>query len=219
MIVARDISKQYQIRGATVPVLDHLDLDIERGEFVAVMGRSGEGKSTLLHLLGCLDSASDGQYLLDGQDLALCDDKSLARIRNDKIGFVFQSNEFVPYLNLAENVCLPGLYRKPGADVDLERARTILEQVGLTGRWNHRSGQLSGGECQRAAVARALYNQPSVLLADEPTGNLDTQNSQQLIDLFRELNGDGLTILMVTHDAGIASRCHRKLTLENGKLH
>lgn len=219
MLWADSISKQYWQAGKPVPVLEDLSLEVEQGEFVALMGTSGTGKTTLMNVLGCLDQVSSGRYFIDGADVTLLDGCALAGIRNRKFGFVFQSSHFVDYLDLVENVALPGLYGS-GAHTPSARARArkLLEQVGLAHRASHLPAALSGGERQRAAIARALFNRPRVILADEPTGNLDRTNAEKIMQLFDELNDTGITVVMVTHDPGIAVRAKRRVELADGTI-
>jgi len=217
MIRALGLTRIHRHGGATVTALDGLDLTVARGEFVALMGPSGSGKSTLLQLLGCLDTPSAGGYWLDGTAVAGLDEPALARVRNRRIGFVFPASHFVDYLDLADNVALPGLYG-PGPGPGRRRALALLDAVGLGERCDHLPAALSGGERQRAAIARALFNGPDLILADEPTGNLDAANAAQVLDLLASLNARGLTLVMVTHDPGVARRAGRVLHLAAGRL-
>ncbi|UCG74211.1 MAG: ABC transporter ATP-binding protein [Chromatiales bacterium] len=219
MIRTAGLQKAYRQAEREVRVLEGLDLEIRRGEFVAIMGSSGAGKSTLLQLLGCLDVPDAGEYWLDDREVSKLGPDNLAEVRNRSIGFVFQSAHFVDYLDLVDNVALPAEYG-PSTDVDQHRARAIelLQRVGLGHRLDHRPSELSGGERQRAAVARAMFARPRLILADEPTGNLDEENTRQLVELFADLHEEGITILLVTHDsdvAAIADRCYR---LRGGRL-
>ena len=199
--------------------MNSISMEIDKGEYVAIMGPSGAGKSTLLNVIGCLDRADRGRYLLAGQDVSDLEDVELSTIRKKKIGFVFQSFQFVDYLDLLDNVSLPGFYGEGSRKACRDRAKQLLTQVGLEDRLSHRPRQLSGGECQRAAVARALFNQPEILLADEPTGNLDSQNSAHLVELFSKLHSAGLTILLITHNPEVAGSAERSLLLHDGQLH
>lgn len=219
MIRTSGLQKAYRQAEREVRVLEGLDLDIRHGEFVAIMGSSGAGKSTLLQLLGCLDAPDAGEYWLDDREVSKLGPDMLAEVRNRSIGFVFQSAHFVDYLDLVDNVALPAEYG-PAADAGRHRARAteLLQRVGLGHRLDHRPSELSGGERQRAAVARAMFARPRLILADEPTGNLDEENTRQLVELFAALHQDGITILLVTHDpdvAAIADRCYR---LRGGRL-
>ncbi|MGI9330788.1 MAG: ABC transporter ATP-binding protein [Gammaproteobacteria bacterium] len=219
MIRAAGLEKSYRQAARVVPVLADLDLNIETGEFVSIMGSSGAGKSTLLQLLGCLDAPDGGEYWLAGAEVSRLDADALAAVRNQRIGFVFQSAHFVDYLDLVDNVALAAEYG-PSDDQSAhrQRARSLLERVGLGHRLDHLPAELSGGERQRAAVARALFAAPALLLADEPTGNLDEENTRQLVALLRDLNQEGLTILMVTHDAEVAGIAGRHYALRGGRL-
>ncbi|NLH15772.1 MAG: ABC transporter ATP-binding protein, partial [Phycisphaerae bacterium] len=200
----RDIRRHYAVGAETIRALDGVDLEIRRNEYVAIMGASGSGKSTLMNLLGCLDRATSGVYELDGQDTTKLSNASLAQIRNEKIGFVFQSFELLPRLSALKNVELPLLYSRHAVWTRRDKARHALDRVGLTERMTHRPNQLSGGEKQRVAVARALISNPSILLADEPTGNLDSKTSEEILGLFRNLHTEGQTIIMVTHEMDVA---------------
>jgi ABC-type lipoprotein export system ATPase subunit len=219
MIRAAGLQKSYRQAERKVRVLEGLDLEIRHGEFVAIMGSSGAGKSTLLQVLGCLDAPDSGEYWLDGREVSSLGADALAAMRNRSIGFIFQSAHFVDYLDLVDNVALPAEYGPP-ASVDTSRARAeeLLGRVGLGHRLDHRPSELSGGERQRAAVARALFTQPQLILADEPTGNLDEENTRQLTALLMDLHREGITILLVTHDpevAAVAGRCYQ---LRGGRL-
>src|SRR5688572_23599142 len=201
-----------------VQALRGVDCQIDRGEFVSIIGPSGSGKSTLMHILGCLDSPSEGRYWLDGEDVAAMSGKALARIRNQKLGFVFQTFNLLPRATIWKNVELPLLYA--GVDSDERRARALnaLDRVGLKDRAKHRPNQLSGGQRQRVAIARALVNNPSLILADEPTGNLDQKTGGDIIKLFEELAANGQTIILVTHDPGIAQRTQRRIKIVDGLI-
>ncbi|MCF6300795.1 MAG: ABC transporter ATP-binding protein [Proteobacteria bacterium] len=219
MIKLNKISKVFKTQGETIVALDHVDLHIKKGEFVAVMGRSGSGKSTLLNILGCMDKASTGHYLLAGQDVSMLDDDALSQIRNKHIGFVFQGFHLLPRLTALENVMLPLRFSSQTDQQDGEaRARKLLAQVDLTDRMNHLPNELSGGQIQRVAIARSLINQPAVLLADEPTGNLDSAISEQIINLLKDLNQSGQTIVMVTHESDIAQNASRRIHFLDGKI-
>jgi putative ABC transport system ATP-binding protein len=218
MIHARAIEKSYAKAGHVIPVLRGIDIDVERGEFVAITGASGSGKSTLLHILGALDSPSAGHYAFRGREVAGIDDDARSRLRASSFGFVFQGFHLLPQLTILENVALPFLYSgAPGPDAT-PRARRALERVGLAHRLEHTPAELSGGEMQRAAIARAIVVEPEVVFADEPTGNLDSGTGAQVLDLLAELNRSGTTLVLVTHDAAVASRAHRRMHLTDGRF-
>ncbi len=201
-----------------VDALRGLDLVIPRGEYIAIMGASGSGKSTLMNLLGCLDRPTSGRYELDGDATELLDDDALSRVRGQKIGFVFQAFNLISELSILENAEVPLLYQGFSSAVRRERAIESLRLVGLEDRMSHRPRELSGGQQQRAAIARALVGRPAVLLADEPTGNLDSTTGRQILETFEELHAQGLTLIMVTHDDRIAQRCQRVVRLADGAL-
>lgn len=215
-----DVHKRYQTGEMEVHAVRGVSLEIHRGEFVALMGSSGSGKSTLMNMLGCLDRPTSGQYLLDGIDVSALDRDQRADIRNHKLGFVFQSFNLLPRTSARENVELPLLYGKHQlSNAQLrERADRVLASVGLGGRENHHPSQLSGGQQQRVAIARALINDPEVLLADEPTGNLDSRTSIEIMDIFQKLNDNGITIIMVTHEPDIASFARRDIVMRDGMV-
>ena len=219
LIEFRDVSKVYAQGRGPVRAVDGVSLSIDAGEFVAIMGASGSGKSTLLNILGCLDTPTGGTYLLDGLDVTRRSRDLLADIRGCKLGFVFQNFNLMPRMSAVENVELPDLYfgRLP-ASARRERALRLLDRVGLGGRETHTPAELSGGQQQRVAIARALMNEPPVLLADEPTGNLDTKSSVEVMELFTELSHEGVTIVMVTHEDDIAAYAKRHLVMKDGKL-
>lgn len=218
MIQTRQLRKTYQLGDETVHALDGVDLDVEPGDYVAVMGPSGSGKSTLLNVLGCLDTPTSGGYRLGEDEVAALDDDALSALRGRHIGFVFQSFHLLPRLSALENVMLPARFAG-GTDASTEaRARELLRRLGLGDRLNHRPNQLSGGQRQRVAIARALINQPRVILADEPTGNLDSRTSEEIMQLFAELNAEGQTILMVTHEDDIAARARRVVVMRDGQI-
>ncbi|MEJ2534345.1 MAG: ABC transporter ATP-binding protein [Gammaproteobacteria bacterium] len=219
MIELRELRRTYHVGGHTIHALDGVDLDIGEGEFVAVMGRSGSGKSTLLNMLGCMDRPDGGTYRLDDQAVSEMDDDALSAFRNRYIGFIFQSFHLLPRLTTLENVLLPRRYHDQGfRPEDQERAVRLLERVDLAGRLHHKPNELSGGQRQRVAIARALINEPRLLLADEPTGNLDSRTSDAIMDLLRELNGDGQTIVMVTHEPEIAAFAQREVHMMDGNV-
>ena len=219
MIRAAGLRKAYRQAEREVRVLEGLDLEILHGEFVAIMGSSGAGKSTLLQLLGCLDTPDQGEYWLDEREVSRLGPDRLAEVRNRSIGFVFQSAHFVDYLDLVDNVALPAEYGPfAGSNEHRTRAAELLGRVGLGHRLDHRPAELSGGERQRAAVARAMFARPSLILADEPTGNLDEENTRQLVELLVDLNREGITILMVTHDSDVAAVADRGYRLRSGRL-
>lgn len=219
MLEVRDLCKRYVLAGREVAVLDRLDLQVEAGEFVAIRGASGSGKSTLLHVLGCLDRPSAGDYRFAGQPMQTLDDDALSAFRANDVGFVFQSFHLLPELTARENVALPFLYRGGVAEAggDVEKAVSeALAQVGLSERAEHLPAQLSGGEMQRVAIARAVVKRPRLLLADEPTGNLDSATGREILDLLAGLNRGGTTLILVTHDASVANRAGRQLLLRDG---
>ena len=202
-----------------VPALRGVDVDIAAGEFVAIMGPSGSGKSTLMHILGCLDTATDGQYLLDDQDVGRLSRRQLARVRNHKVGFVFQTFNLMPRMTVDENVALPLKYRGGVPRRERrERARKLLDRLGLADRIGHRPDELSGGERQRVAIARALVGEPAILMADEPTGNLDSRAGAEVMATFAELHAAGHTIILVTHDPNVASRAERIIEMADGQV-
>lgn len=218
MIELRNIVKRYQMGEEIVSALDDVDMTIEEGEFVAVIGPSGSGKSTLMNIVGCLDYADEGQYLLDGEDVLDMSPRELAGIRNRKIGFIFQHFNLLGKLTAYENVELPLIYQ----GVDAPRRRQLVTEaltlVGLENRMKHRPNELSGGQQQRVAIARALSTKPSLLLADEPTGNLDSKSGREIMAMLKELNEQGNTIMLITHDNGIAMQAGRRLTIHDGRI-
>lgn len=219
LIRINDLSKIYQVGGEAVHALRSVSLAIEPGEFVAVMGASGSGKSTLMNIFGCLDYPTSGEYILDGLQINGMTPRQLADVRNTKIGFVFQGFNLLPRTSALENVELPMIYNRKSKPKDIgERARKVLADVGLADRMHHIPSQLSGGQQQRVAIARALVNEPSLILADEPTGNLDTRTSVEVMQIFEDLNRRGITIILVTHEADIASFARRVIELRDGDV-
>jgi putative ABC transport system ATP-binding protein len=212
------LCRRYQMGGETIAALEGVSFRIERGEMVAIVGASGSGKSTLMNILGCLDAPSAGSYLLRGQDVASLDDDQLSVLRNREIGFVFQSFQLLSRASALKNVGLPLLYRGLPAHERDELARRALERVGLGARLGHRPNELSGGQRQRVAIARGLVTDPSLILADEPTGNLDSATGREILELFAELHAGGATIVIVTHEPAVAARCPRALRLSDGRL-
>ncbi len=218
MIALEGIRKTYKQGGNEIRALDGIDLAIGRGDHVAIMGPSGSGKSTLLNVLGALDKPDSGSYRFEDDDVALLDDDGASRLRNRRIGFVFQSFHLLPRLTVLENVLLPLRYSdEPDAAADA-RARHLLDRVGLADRIDHRPGELSGGQMQRAAIARSLVMQPPLLLADEPTGNLDSRSAADVLALLKELNSEGQTLVIVTHDPEVAARAQRSVHLRDGRI-
>ncbi|HSK11358.1 MAG TPA: ABC transporter ATP-binding protein [Vicinamibacterales bacterium] len=218
LIETQDLWKSYTMGSETIHALSGVSLEIERGEYLAIMGPSGSGKSTLMNLIGCLDTPSKGSYLLNGKQVSQMNDDELARIRNEEIGFVFQTFNLLPRATALHNVELPLVYAGIPATQRLERARHSLERVELGDRVTHRPNQLSGGQRQRVAIARALVNNPSILLADEPTGNLDSKTGVEIMTLFERLHAAGNTIVLVTHEADIAAHARRVLHIRDGKI-
>jgi putative ABC transport system ATP-binding protein len=221
IIEIKDLTKVYGVGDVAVQALRGVTATVEQGEFVAIMGSSGSGKSTLMNILGCLDRPTSGTYILDGQDVSRLNKNQLASVRNKKIGFVFQSYNLLPRFTAVKNVALPMLYNGQARNSDkerVERAMTILGSVGLGDRARHRPNELSGGQQQRVAIARALINTPSIILADEPTGNLDTRSSMEIMDVLRQLHEQGATIVMVTHEVDIANRAGRVMYLQDGQI-
>src|SRR6202453_2835669 len=218
VIKTEELEKVYQMGAETVHALSGVDVQIRKGEYVAIMGPSGSGKSTLMNLIGCLDSPSSGKYWLAGRLVSDLDDDELAYIRNKEIGFVFQTFNLLPRATALHNVELPLIYNGTPSEERLERAKKALEKVDLTERMNHKPNELSGGQRQRVAVARALVNIPSILLADEPTGNLDSQTGEEIMALFARLHEQGNTIILVTHEPDIAAHAHRVIRLRDGKI-
>ncbi|HPH36331.1 MAG TPA: ABC transporter ATP-binding protein [Sediminibacterium sp.] len=210
------IEKSYFMGNQAIPVLKGINLDIFKNEYVALMGPSGSGKSTLMNILGCLDSPTGGKYILNGKDVSKMLDDDLAEVRNTEIGFVFQQFNLLPRLSAAENVALPLIYAGVSKKERIERALEALDKVGLADRSHHKSNELSGGQIQRVAIARALVNNPSILLADEPTGNLDSKTSVEVMQIFGKLQAAGNTVVLVTHEEDIAAYAHRVVRLRDG---
>jgi len=215
IIELENVSKNYQRGSETVHAVKNVSLSVLSGEYVAVIGPSGSGKTTLMNIIGCLDHPSDGRVMINGREIQEENESGLTRLRQTSIGFVFQQFFLIPTLNVIENVTLPALFagHKPNG-----RGRDLLEKVGLGNRMHHLPGQLSGGEMQRVAIARSLVNAPPILLADEPTGNLDSKNAGRIMDLFGQLNADGVTVVMVTHNPEIVKHCHRTVHIEDGVI-
>ena len=218
MIALRDICKTYRLGDTVCAALQDVSLDIARNEYVALTGTSGSGKSTMMNILGCLDTPTSGHYTLDGESVEGLDDSQLADVRNRKIGFIFQNFNLMPRLSALDNVAQPLIYRGLAPARRRERAAEALARVGLGDRMGHRPNELSGGQRQRVAVARALVGRPELLLADEPTGNLDSRTAGEIMDLFGQLHAEGQTLILVTHDPGIAARCKRLIRLHDGRI-
>jgi len=218
VIEIRGIIRNFQLGQETVYVLKGIDLDIERGEYIAIMGPSGSGKSTLMNLLGCLDTPTDGAYNLNGNDVSTMTDDELADIRNREIGFVFQTFNLLPRTTALDNVALPMIYAGKSKKDRATRAKEVLTDVGLADRMDHKPNQLSGGQRQRVAVGRALVNKPSIILADEPTGNLDSKTSLEIMQLFDEIHAAGNTVILVTHEEEVAAHAHRVIRLRDGMI-
>ncbi len=218
IIELRNITKSYMQGELQVEVLKGIDLDVEKGEFLAIMGASGSGKSTLLYIIGCLESPSGGTYRLAGAEVSKLEDDSLSRVRNEKLGFVFQSFYLIPYLTVEENVLVPTIYAKRRLDFKA-RAKALLEEVGLGHRVSFLPSELSGGQKQRVAIVRSLINDPDIVLADEPTGQLDSTSSTQVMEILSRLNGQGKTIIVVTHDEKTASYARRRVIMKDGLLY
>lgn len=218
LIALESIRKSYFMGGEALEVLKGISLQIEKNEYVALMGPSGSGKSTLMNILGCLDSPTGGRYILNNKDVSRMPDDDLATVRNKEIGFVFQQFNLLPRLNAAENVALPLVYAGVGKKERIERAEEALRQVGLQDRSHHKSNELSGGQIQRVAIARALVNNPSILLADEPTGNLDSKTSIEVMEIFSKLHDAGNTVVLVTHEEEIARFAKRIIRLRDGHV-
>lgn len=218
VITLQGIKRHFRLGGETIRALDGIDLTVRQNEYVALMGHSGSGKSTLMNLIGCLDTPTAGTYLLEDVDVRALSENELAHIRNARIGFVFQTFNLIPRLSTLENVALPLVYAGYSRSRRNERAIDVLEAVGLADRMKHRPNELSGGQRQRVAIARALVNRPSLILADEPTGNLDTKTSMEIMDLFQDIHDLGNTIILVTHEEDISRFAHRIVTLRDGLI-
>ncbi len=218
MIQLQEISKIYEMGDEKVIALNHASMEIRQGEFVSIVGPSGSGKSTVMNIIGCLDTADEGEYILDGISIENYTEKELAKIRNQKIGFIFQNFNLLPRLTAEENVELPLIYQRISTQERKRRVRKALEQVELSGRMGHRPTELSGGQQQRVAIARALVTKPSLFLADEPTGNLDSRTGEEIMGLFHALHKAGNTILLITHDNQIAGEAERKIHIRDGEV-
>jgi putative ABC transport system ATP-binding protein len=218
MIDLQSVSKTYRMGDTDVHALVNIDLHIARNDYVAIIGSSGSGKSTMMNVLGCLDSPTSGSYTLDGEEVARLSEDQLARVRNRKIGFIFQSYYLMPRASITDNVAQPLIYRGISPAVRQARAAAALARVGLGDRIQHKPNELSGGQRQRVAIARALVGKPEVLLADEPTGNLDSKTAREIMELFSKLHQDGMTIIIVTHDPAIAAYCRRVISLRDGLI-
>jgi len=216
IIHLENISKSYYLGKEPLPVLKGINLDIFKNEYVALMGPSGSGKSTLMNILGCLDSPTSGRYILNGKDVSRMEDNDLAEVRNKEIGFVFQQFNLLPRLTAAENVALPLIYSGISKKERIERSLAVLSKVKLDDRSHHKPNELSGGQCQRVAIARALINNPSIILADEPTGNLDSKTSYEIMDILGKIHTDGNTVILVTHEEDISHFAHRVIRLRDG---
>jgi putative ABC transport system ATP-binding protein len=218
LLELRDLTRCYTVGSETIFALNQVDLAVETNDYMAIVGSSGSGKSTMMNIIGCLDQPTSGQYLLDSTLVSELNENQLSAIRNRKIGFIFQSFNLLPRASALRNVIQPLLYR-PGSRAErIDKAERVLDRVGLLNRKNHLPNELSGGQRQRVAIARALVTEPSLLLADEPTGNLDSTTTADILRLFDTLHEDGQTVILVTHDDKIAARCHRKVTLRDGRI-
>jgi putative ABC transport system ATP-binding protein len=218
MIEIKNLNKYYINGEMKLHALKNINFSIEKGEFVAIMGSSGSGKSTMMNILGCLDHTFDGTYILDKIDISKLKDEELSKIRNQKIGFVFQSFNLLSKLSALENVELPLVYAGVHHKERVDKAKAVLEKVGLSDRLNHKPNELSGGQRQRVAIARALVNEPAIILADEPTGNLDSTSEKEILELFKELNSQGKTIVIVTHEPEVGKSCKRVIRFKDGEI-
>lgn len=218
MIELRSLVRKFTLGDETIMAVDHIDLTVDRGEFISVVGPSGSGKSTLMNILGLLDRADEGTYMFDGMDVTMLSDDKQAEIRNNKIGFVFQSFFLLPKLNATENVMVPLLYRGVDEKTARTKADEMLSRMGIGDRKDHLPSELSGGQQQRVAIARALVGEPELILADEPTGALDSKSGRDIVKLLRELNENGQTIILITHDKGIAGEAKRRISITDGRI-
>ena len=218
VIVLEDIVKQFVMGDTVLQALDHVNFSVEEGDFIAIMGPSGSGKSTMMNILGCLDRPTSGKYYLDGKEVAGLSDEELAHTRNAKIGFVFQNFNLLSKITAQQNVALPLVYAGVPEEERMERAKKALQSVGLGDRMDHKPNEMSGGQRQRVAIARALINNPAIVMADEPTGNLDTKSSYEIMDIFKKLNAMGKTVVMVTHEPDIGQQTKRILVMRDGHL-
>ena len=218
VIELKDIVKSYQMGDTIVYALDHVTVNLEKGKFTSIVGPSGSGKSTMMNILGCLDRPTSGEYYLEGKNIANYTDDELARTRNQRIGFVFQSFNLLSRLTAVENVALPLIYAGVNLEERTKRAEKALTDVGLGSRMYHKPNEMSGGQRQRVAIARALINNPAIIMADEPTGNLDTKSTLEIIDIFEKLNQEGKTVIMVTHEPELAAMTQRILVMRDGRL-
>ena len=213
-----EVCKYYQMGDTTVKAADHISMKIEKGEFVAIVGQSGSGKSTCMNIIGCLDVPTSGSYILSGQDTSDMDEEELAHIRNREIGFIFQGFNLIPNLTAVENVELPLIYRGVSRSVRQELSREALKKVGLEHRMDHKPSEMSGGQQQRVAIARAIAQAPPVILADEPTGNLDSNSTKEIMDILKGLHNEGRTVILITHDNDIAAQAKRVIKIKDGKV-
>ena len=218
IIKTKNLTKEYEAGSQIVKALNGIDLSVEKGEFISIMGPSGSGKTTLMNIIGCLDSPTNGTYHLNERSVSELDDDELAKIRNEEIGFVFQSFHLLPRSSALENVMLPLKYAGCSENEAIKRSKKVLEKVGLQDRVKHSPSELSGGQQQRVAIARALVNKPSILFADEPTGNLDSKTGNEVMNLFKDLNNQGQTIIIITHEDNIASQSNRVITIMDGLI-
>ncbi|MFP4163890.1 MAG: ABC transporter ATP-binding protein [Chitinispirillaceae bacterium] len=218
IIETRNLCKNYSLGKNKVPVLDNINFTVHRGDYTAIMGQSGAGKSTLLNILGCLDTPSSGKYLIQGDSVCSLDQSRLAQIRNAKIGFVFQNFNLLPKLDLAANVELPLIYANIPGTERKKSVEKVLKRLGIWDRRHHRPNEISGGQKQRVAIARALVKNPSIILADEPTGNLDSHTTEEILSVFDELHGEGNTIVVITHEVNVAQRAQKTIRLADGRI-